>query len=60
MKLYSVEVWDDMDIENILVVAEDEKSAERIVADMDWSCLLRCAARELDEVDGYSIILKKR
>ena len=42
-----------------MVVASSEKEAENRVINMGWSCLMNCVAYEIDEVDGYKIMLKK-
>ena len=59
MKLYSVSVMDDCENEDILVVANSKEEAEDKVSNMDWSCLMCNIATEVDEIDGYKIVLEK-
>lgn len=59
MKLFNVLVMDDCEEETIVTVAENQEQAEEKVANMNWSCLMSCMAYEIDEVDGYKIILEK-
>lgn len=60
VKLFSVEIMDDCELSTILVVSESKEQAEETVSKMDWSCLIYCVAYEINQVDGYNIILERR
>lgn len=60
MKLYCVYVMDDTEEYFEVVVAESAEEAEKKVSEMDqWDCFMFANAYEVNEVDGYKVILEK-
>jgi hypothetical protein len=60
MKLFQVDVMDDCESETVLTIAKTSEQAEEKVSNEDWSCFMGCTAFEINEVDGYKIILEKK
>ena len=59
MKLYRANVVEDCEDDTVILVAKNKESAEKIVREMDWSCLMSVDVFELDQMDGYKILLEK-
>ena len=59
MKLYSVDVMNDCEIENFLVVAQSKEEALEKVDNMEWSCYMNSWVCEINEIDGYKVVFKK-
>ena len=59
MKLYRVDVMDDCEEDVIITVANSKEEVQQKVTEMDWACFMFCIATEINEVDGYKIVLDK-
>jgi response regulator of citrate/malate metabolism len=59
MKLFRADVTEDCEEISVILVAKNIKSAKKIVRNMDWSCFMGVDIYELDQVDGYRILLEK-
>jgi len=58
MKLYRCDIMDDCEDETILVIANNKDEAMTKVSSMDWSCLISIYIYEINEIDGYKIIVE--
>ena len=59
MKLFKVYVIDDTEEYLELVVADCEEEAREKVKNLKtWSCFICATAIEVEEIDGYKIILQ--
>ena len=59
MKLFKVYVIDDSEEYIELVVADCEEEAREKVKNLKaWSCFICATAIEVEEIDGYKIILQ--
>lgn len=63
MRLYEVYILDDM--EEIIYLTVSNKNKQELEsyikerADEEYNCFMECSVREISEVDGYKIKLKK-
>lgn len=59
MKLFKVYVIDDTEEYLELVVARNKQEAMNIVKNLEqWSCIVYMSVEEVEEIDGYEIILQ--
>ena len=59
MKLFKVYVIDDTEEYLELIVAKNKQEAMNIVKNLEqWSCIMHMSVEEVEEIDGYKIILQ--
>ena len=59
MKLFKVYVIDDTEEYLELVVARNKQEAVNIAKNLEqWNCVMYMSVEEVEEVDGYKIILQ--